>query len=64
MSLIIFSVGVLIFFLTVYGTVVAGGLQLTKNQIETSPDLSPDLTPERGHADDALTTRDVVRADF
>ena len=64
MSLFIFGFGVLVFFLTVYGTVVAGGLHLTKNQIESSPDLSPDRTADRGNADDALKTRDIVRADF
>ncbi len=64
MSLVIFGVGVLVFFLTVYGTVVAGGVGLTKQQLETSPELAPDLTGEARDSADGLPTRDVVRADF
>ena len=64
MSLVIFSVGVFVFFLTVYGTVVAGGLQLTKKQIEKSPELAPNLNTKPDDPDDGLTTSDIVRADF
>ncbi|MBT4983333.1 MAG: hypothetical protein HOJ85_00635 [Ilumatobacter sp.] len=64
MSLVIFGVGVFVFFLTVYGTVVAGGLQLTKKQIETSPELSPSLDTNPDDPDDGLSTSDIVRADF
>ena len=63
MSLVIFGVGVFVFFLTVYGTVVAGGLQLTKKQIE-SPELAPNLNTKPDDPDDGLTTSDIVRADF
>jgi len=39
---VVFIVGVFVFFLTVYGVVVAGGLQLTKAQ-SVAPDL--DVAP-------------------
>jgi hypothetical protein len=64
MSLAIFGVGVLVFFLTIYGTVVAGGLRLTRQQLEASPDLAPDLAAGPADSEDGLTTRDIVRADF
>lgn len=64
MSLVIFSVGVFVFFLTVYGTVVAGGLQLMKKQIETSPVLSSNLDTKSEDPDDGLTASDIVQADF
>jgi hypothetical protein len=64
MSLVIFGFGVLVFFLTVYGTVVAGGVQLTKRQLEASPELVPDLTDGAPDSQDGLQTSDVVRADF
>ncbi len=64
MSLVIFSVGVLVFFLTVYGTVVAGGLQLTKKQIATSPELSNSLDTKPEDPGDGPTTSDIVRGDF
>jgi hypothetical protein len=64
MSLAIFGVGVLVFFLTVYGTVVAGGLRLTRQQLEASPELAPNLATKPGDSDDGLATRDIVRADF
>jgi hypothetical protein len=66
MSLVIFGFGVLVFFLTIYGTVVAGGLQLTKQQLKTSPELAPDLavSVEARDPEDGLLTSDVVRADF
>ena len=40
MTIVIFGIGVLVFFLTVYGTVIAGGLHLTREQMKTSPDLA------------------------
>ncbi len=66
MSLVIFGFGVLVFFLTVYGTVVAGGVQLTKQQLRTSPDLAPDLAimVDERDSENGLLTSDVVRADF
>ena len=48
MILVIFGVGVLVFFLTVYGTVVAGGMKLTKQQLESSPELRSRSRPQSG----------------
>ena len=42
MILAIFAVGVLVFLITVYGTVVAGGLALTDRQLGDQPELVPD----------------------
>lgn len=64
MSIVVFGVGVVVFFLTVYGTVVAGGLQLTKVQLDTSPALAPDLATGRGDSKNALTTLDVIESEF
>jgi hypothetical protein len=64
MTLVIFGVGVLVFFLTVYGTVIAGGLQLTKQQIETSPKLAPKKAGDPGDPEGKLPTRDIIRADY
>lgn len=40
MTLAIFGVGVFIFFISVYGTVVAGGLRLTTMQVKELPELA------------------------
>ncbi|HUS44166.1 MAG TPA: hypothetical protein VMY16_16000 [Ilumatobacteraceae bacterium] len=40
-DIIIFAIGVIVFLITVYGTVVAGGLALTERQIEDDPLLEP-----------------------
>jgi hypothetical protein len=64
MTVVIFGVGVLVFFLTVYGTVIAGGLQLTKQQMETSPEL---IAKKAGNPEDPegkMPTRDIIRADY
>ncbi len=45
MSVAIFVIGVLVFLVTVYGTVVAGGLLLTSRQLEVQPELIPDDAP-------------------
>ena len=42
MTLAIFAFGLLVFLITVYGTVVAGGLLLTGRQLEEQPELLPD----------------------
>jgi hypothetical protein len=41
MSTAIFVVGVLVFLVTVYGTVVAGGLLLTGSQLDGQPEFVP-----------------------
>ena len=58
----IFGVGLFVFFLTVYGTVVAGGLMLTKEQIETNPEFAPKANSD-GSAQSVSVT-DVARAKF
>ncbi len=60
MSLAIFVVGVLVFLITVYGTVVSGGLLLTDRQLEDQPDLAPDYVA----ADDDPKVRRLVDADY
>lgn len=64
MTLIVFGVGLLVFFLTVYGTVMAGGLRLTKEQLETSPELAPVLTAASDDPADKVSARDVISSDF
>jgi hypothetical protein len=61
MSLIIFGFGVLVFLLTVFGTVVAGGISLTARQLDENRELSDlaDLDP-----DSTATTRDVIGSEF
>ena len=36
-DLLIFAIGLLVFFITVYGTVMAGGLDLTRRQLRDQP---------------------------
>jgi hypothetical protein len=64
MSLAIFIVGVLVFLITVYGTVVVGGLLLTDRQLDEQPELVPDQ--DRPHDDTAPIDRaiKVVRSEF
>jgi len=64
MTLAIFIVGVFVFLITVYGTVVTGGLLLTERQLDEQPELQPD---EPAPSDDASTTdraRRVISAEF
>ena len=51
MSLVIFAFGVLVFLITVYGTVVVGGLFLTNRQLDEQPELMPDQPRPRDDAD-------------
>jgi hypothetical protein len=62
MMLIVFGVGFFVFFLTVYGTVMAGGLMLTKEQLDTSDELEPQLSG--GSSSDDISLVDVARAEF
>lgn len=59
MSLMIFIVGVLVFLITVYGTVVTGGLLLTSRQLEDQPEL---LGDDAALPDEAGSGLDRVRA--
>lgn len=56
MTLAIFAIGVLVFLITVYGTVVSGGLMLTDRQLDDQPDLAPEY-PEGGDADESRVRR-------
>jgi hypothetical protein len=49
MTAAVFVVGVVVFFLTVYGTVVAGGLQLTRQQHATDLQVAPFQTASKIH---------------
>ena len=64
MSLAIFAIGVLVFLITVYGTVVVGGLLLTDRQLDEQPELVPDQ--DRPHDDTAPIVRaiELVRSEF
>ncbi len=63
MSLAIFIIGVFVFLITVYGTVVTGGLLLTERQLDEHPELDPDV-----EIDDSASTTDrarrVISAEF
>lgn len=61
MSLAIFVVGVFVFLITVYGTIVSGGLLLTDRQLEDQPDLAPDYVDPDG---DDPKVRRLVDANY
>jgi hypothetical protein len=42
-TLVIFGVGIFVFFITVYAVVVAGGLQLSAYQVRDQPELADEL---------------------
>jgi hypothetical protein len=64
MSLAIFSFGVLLFLITMYGAVVVGGLLLTDRQLGEQPKLEPDKArPQK--TDGAFDRfRALVRSDY
>ena len=61
MTLAIFAIGVFVFLVTVYGTVVSGGLMLTDRQLEEQPDLAPEY-PDGGEEDESRVRRLVETA--
>ena len=64
--LLLFGFGVLVFLITVYGTVVVGGLLLTDRQLSDDPTLAADPTddvPSRP-VDDRGAYRRLIRADY
>ncbi len=63
MTLVIFGVGLFIFFLTVFGTVMAGGLFLTREQLETSPEFGPERGPGPGDGP-KMSAGDVISSEF
>ncbi|MGI9625136.1 MAG: hypothetical protein ACR2PK_20085 [Acidimicrobiales bacterium] len=44
---VIFIIGVIVFAVTVYGAVMAGGLALTRIEIEQNPDLEQSVKDEQ-----------------
>lgn len=65
MSTAIFVIGVLVFLITVYGTVVVGGLLLTDRQLDEQPELVPDQDRPRGDSNATLDhALELVRSDF
>ncbi len=61
MTLAIFAVGIVVFLITVYGTVVGGGLLLTDAQLDDQPHLSPELL----ELDDAAErARAIIKTEF
>ncbi len=64
MSVVIFVIGVLVFFLTVYGVVVAGGLELTRQQIAADPGLAPDLPVESTKPGQGIPAKNVLKSDY
>ena len=46
MITVVFAFGVFVFALTVYGTVMAGGMAMTRRQIEEDPILREQVDPE------------------
>ena len=65
MSLVIFAFGVLVFLITVYGTVVVGGLFLTNRQLDEQPELTPDQPRPQDRANSGLQrARALVRSKY
>ena len=62
MTLAIFAVGIVVFLITVYGTVVGGGLLLTDAQLDDQPHLSPELLELDG-LDDAARARAIAKTE-
>jgi hypothetical protein len=61
-SLAIFAFGVFVFLITIYGTVVSGGLMLTDRQLDDQPDLVPDYP--QSDSDDERRFRRLVESSF
>jgi hypothetical protein len=63
MTVAIFAVGIVVFLITVFGTVTVGGLMLTGRQLDGDPQLGTQLLKD--NLDDAaLRRRAIVNADF
>lgn len=60
MSVAVFVTGVLVFLITVYGTVAMGGLLLTGRQL----DEQPELDPEPSESDGTDSGQPIVPADY
>lgn len=46
-ELVIFTIGIFVFAITVYGVVVAGGLLLTREAIEDNPQFARRVDPDQ-----------------
>ena len=64
MTQVIFGIGVLIFFITVYGTVVAGGLRLTAQQLDEEPELAAEAGLVDAQAQHDISVSDVTTTEF
>ena len=60
MTLFIFGFGVLVFLATVYGSVVAGGIKLTTQQLEGDKKLAD----RAGLDGDSSPTRNTITSEF
>jgi hypothetical protein len=49
---VIFIIGAVIFAITIYGAVIAGGLALTRRELQGDPDLRKSVDPE--HLESAI----------
>ena len=65
MSTAIFVIGVLVFLITVYGTVVVGGLLLTDRQLDEQPELVPGQDRPRSNSNATIDQAlELVRSEF
>lgn len=64
MSLAIFVVGVLVFIITVFGTVMAGGLLLTGRQLDSEPHLDPEFSESTSDESEVSRLGEVTRREF
>ncbi|MGI9645767.1 MAG: hypothetical protein ACR2O6_10715 [Ilumatobacteraceae bacterium] len=64
MSVVIFAFGILMFLITVYGSVVVGGLLLTDRQLDEQPELAPDAPRPHDAATRFVRVRALVRSKF
>ena len=63
MTLAIFAVGIVVFLITLYGTVVGGGMLLTDAKLDDRPHLSPELL-ELDDLDAAARARAIAKTEF
>ncbi len=64
MTLVVFGVGVFVFFITVYGIVVAGGLQLSAYQVRDQPDLADQAGFGKKRVDNDIPDSDTTSTEF
>lgn len=64
MTTAIFVVGIVVFLITVYGTVVGGGLLLTDSQLDDQPHLAPELLDLDEDDNAAARARAIINTEF